>query len=222
MISPRLKAIADFVDSKERIVDIGCDHSLLAIYLIKKNILENAIVSDINKNALKNAIDNIKKVRLESKIKPILSDGLENIPEEEYDTIIISGMGTKNILNILKPTEKTKNVKKLIIQSNNDRYKLRKLLVSYGYYIADESIVKDNGKYYITIKFLNGKRKHKSIDYIFGKIKKENLEYYEYLRTKYLTILSNIPKRKVVTRARLQRLIAKLNKIIEKISDYSR
>ena len=36
-LSKRLKAITEFVDKEDRIIDIGCDHALLDIY-IKENI----------------------------------------------------------------------------------------------------------------------------------------------------------------------------------------
>ena len=51
-LSSRLKAIAELVPDRSNIVDIGCDHGLLDIYLTqsKKNI--TIIASDINQNAL--------------------------------------------------------------------------------------------------------------------------------------------------------------------------
>ena len=60
-ISARLKKIAEFIDDNSSIVDIGCDHGLLDIYLYqtKKNI--NIIASDVNQNALNNAIKNNSK-----------------------------------------------------------------------------------------------------------------------------------------------------------------
>ena len=71
-LSSRLKAIAELVPDCSNIVDIGCDHGLLDIYLTqsKKNI--TIIASDINQNALNNAIKNIKKEKLTSKIKTVL------------------------------------------------------------------------------------------------------------------------------------------------------
>ena len=39
-LSPRLKQIAEYINDNSNMVDIGCDHGLLDIYLIqnKKNI----------------------------------------------------------------------------------------------------------------------------------------------------------------------------------------
>ena len=41
-LSKRLKAITEFVDKEDRIIDIGCDHALLDIY-IKENIKNRKI-----------------------------------------------------------------------------------------------------------------------------------------------------------------------------------
>ena len=47
-ISNRLKLIASFVDDNSYVIDVGCDHALLDIFLVqtKKNI--KTIASDIN------------------------------------------------------------------------------------------------------------------------------------------------------------------------------
>ena len=54
-IDNRLKRIADFIPSDSYILDVGCDHALLDIYLAlnRKNI--KLIASDINENPLKKA-----------------------------------------------------------------------------------------------------------------------------------------------------------------------
>ena len=70
-LSKRLKKIADYIPENSRIVDIGCDHALLDIYLVQTKKTNQIIASDINPNALKNAKKNIKKYNLEDKIKTI-------------------------------------------------------------------------------------------------------------------------------------------------------
>ena len=110
-LSIRLKTLAEYIDDNCNMVDIGCDHGLLDIYLIqnKKNI--NIIASDINENALNNAKNNIKKL---------------------------------------------KNIKKIVIQSNNDIDFLRYKVTKIGYYINRETLVKDAGIIYTIIEFKKG------------------------------------------------------------------
>ena len=73
-LSSRLKALADYIEDNDSMVDIGCDHGLLDIYLTlnKKNV--KVIASDVNENALNNAKKNIKKYNLEDKISKRKSD----------------------------------------------------------------------------------------------------------------------------------------------------
>ena len=53
-------------------------------------------------------------------------------------------MGSNTIVGILKyARNKLTYVKDIIVQSNTDLYFLRKNIVSLGYYIADETLVKD-------------------------------------------------------------------------------
>ena len=115
-LSKRLEAVATLVDVGKRVIDVGCDHGYLDIYLTLNN--ENkCVATDINQNALNSAVNNIKKYNLEGKIETILTDGLKNIKVNKKDNIVICGMGTSTILDILK-TNNLSNT--LIISSNNN------------------------------------------------------------------------------------------------------
>ena len=63
---------------------------------------EPNIATDINKNALELAKKNIEKYDLTDKIVTKLTNGLTSIDIENSDNIVISGMGTHTILEILK------------------------------------------------------------------------------------------------------------------------
>ena len=68
MIDERLKSLVKYVDKKDNIIDVGCDHALLDIYLVQNNIIDSVIVSDISNNALQQGINNIKKYNFEDRI----------------------------------------------------------------------------------------------------------------------------------------------------------
>ena len=207
-LSKRLLTIANLIDDNSKVVDIGCDHGLVSIYLAmnKQNI--SIIASDINQNALDNAIKNINKYHLEDKIKVCLSNGLDNI-NDEIDTIIISGMGGHTIVDILTNNqEKLNTVNNIIIQSNNDIEYVRRKIVKLGYYISKEKLILDKNIYYTVILFTKGKKKYTNKEYYFGPIllkenskifiEKNNKEY-----TKLVNIKNNIPKRKLLIRLKI-------------------
>lgn len=168
-LSKRLEKIATFVDNDSSVVDIGCDHALLDIYLVlnRKNI--KVVASDVNKNALNNALSNIKKYKLTDKIDTVLSNGLESIDVTGLDTIIISGMGTHTMVGILyNNLSKLKNINTIILQSNNDVDFLRKKVTSIGYYIEQEALVKDKKIIYTIIKFKKGHKFYSYKELYFG------------------------------------------------------
>ncbi|MGN1358076.1 MAG: class I SAM-dependent methyltransferase [Bacilli bacterium] len=214
----RLEAIANIVPLNSNIIDIGCDHGLLDIYLCQKGISQKIIASDINKSALSNAIANIKKEKLERSIETRLGDGLNTIKEsDQIDTAIISGMGAHTIVGILKNNLNTlKKINTIIIQSNTKNYFLRKEITKLNYLIADEKIVKDKDKIYIIIKFIKGKRKYSRKELYFGPILlKENsklFQEYQHKELEKLLLLQKIiPKNKIIDRYKILKEIKLYN-----------
>ncbi len=198
-ISKRLKSIASLVASEDVIADIGCDHALLDIYLIQNNIVPKVLISDINMQALDSGIKNVKKYHLEDYIIPKLGNGIETITED-INTLIISGMGSSTINKILNH-KNISQINKLIIQSNNDYYLLRKSICSKGFYISHESAIFDKGKYYINIVFLRGYKKYTFKQLFYGPLLIQgNKEYFEYLYNKNVSILNRIPRYKIIKR----------------------
>ena len=205
-LSKRLQAIATLVDIDSKVIDVGCDHALLDIYLTLNNG-NKCIATDINKNALENAKKNIEKYNLKSKIKTKLTNGLNGINISDSDNIVISGMGTHTIIDILN-TNKLSNT--LIISSNNDIEILRREVVKLGYMIDSEIFLFDKGKPYIIIKFLKGNKNYKNIDYQLGPILKNNIQYKEYLIDKYQKIINSISKKKILLKIQYKLKILKL------------
>lgn len=190
-LSKRLEVVASYINDNVKLVDIGCDHGLLDIYLAKNRKNITIIASDINENALNNAIFNIKKYKLENIINYRISNGLDNILKEEIDTIVISGMGAHTIVGILyKNMKKLEYVKDIIIQSNNNidflRYKVTKL----GYYIKDEKLVKDADIIYTVICFTKGRKYYSKKKLYFGPVLLNNKD--DLFKEKYTSDLEKL------------------------------
>ena len=211
----RLDEIQKLIEDNVIVIDVGCDHALLDIYLTLNRDNVKCIACDINENALNGGILNIKKHHLEAKIKTKLGSGIEVITND-INTLIISGMGTNTICNILT-SPKLKQINKIIVESNNDYYELRKFITSIGFYISYEEVIYDNNKYYINIVFLRGFKKYSKKELIYGPIlMKGNFDYYKYLYDKNISILNNIPKNKIITRFNIIKENLFLKKLIKK------
>lgn len=178
----RIKALASLVDKDSKLIDIGTDHALLPIYLYENKITKNVTGSDISSNALEFAKVNLEKHKLSDNIKLIVSDGFDNL-DDEYDTAVISGMGTDTIKKIL---DRENLPKKLIISSHKNVDKLRLFMNKKGYKITKEIIIKDNNIYYDIIKYEKGKEILNNYDILVGK--SNDSEYKLYVLDKYKKI----------------------------------
>lgn len=172
-LSKRLEVVANFIDDNDKsVIDIGCDHGLLSIYLAEKYKNLKIIASDVNNNALESARKNVSKYRLEDRIDIRLGSGISVISEKDnVDTIVVAGMGANTIIGFLKYSQdKLKNINKIVIQSNTDLYFLRKNMVSMGYYIDDEELVLDKNIIYTVIVFKRGNKKYSYKELYLGPI----------------------------------------------------
>lgn len=219
-ISNRLKLIASLVPDDANVLDVGCDHALLDIFLVthKKNI--RAIASDINSGPLKRAIDNVKFYKVDHAIDVKQGDGIVNITAE-VDTIIISGLGGNTIIDILKKDlDKLKNVKTLVISPHGEEEKVRRFITSIGYEIADEIFTCDQNKAYVIIKFVRGNKKYTDLEMRYGPIilKNKNEYFYKYYsecRANLKELLKEIPKDKKNIYDDIEEEIERLDKILK-------
>ena len=213
-LNPRLQAVASLISDNSYIIDVGCDHALLSIYLVqtKKNI--KVIASDINDNPLEIARENIKKYKLEKKIQVIKQDGIKNL-NHDVNTIVISGMGGILISKILSDKQDLKNIKEIIVSPNNDFPTVRKTLTKIGFAIKNEKIILDRGKTYLVLKSIPGKKNYH--DYFFGTLNNKSLEniyYYTNLLNTNTNILKSMPKKYILKRLKLKFQNKKIKKFL--------
>ena len=185
-LTKRMQTIANLVNKNEKVIDIGTDHAYVPIYLYLNNITHDITATDISKKVLENAYNSLKKYNLENNIKLILSDGFKDI-NENYDVAIISGMGAHTIINILNNQILPK---KIIIESNNDHYLVRKYLNKINYKLEKEYVILDNKKYYIIMYYIYCNEELTEEELILGK--HNNKEYFDYLIEKYSILIKKI------------------------------
>lgn len=170
-LSKRLYAVASLVKPDSSIADVGTDHGYVPVYLCKKGIIKRAVASDINEGPLSSCKSLVAQEGLEDKIKVCLSDGLNELCSDAFDTVIIAGMGGELIADILSRFDEIRE-KHLVLNPMTHPELVREFLFDNGFEINNDLIVADGRHHYsvfdaeYTGKFLPKSR----IDYYLGNI----------------------------------------------------
>ena len=179
----RIETIYSLIDINDRVVDVGCDQAKLGILLSLRN--QSSIAADISENVINRAKQDIKTDLIDLRV----SNGLENIKEGEADTLVLAGMGTHTIIDILSNTNL--RFKKIITISNNYHDILRSKMNDLNYKVDSEIIIKEKNKYYNLIIFIEGNKNYSESELLLGLNHKDKELYNEYLRmllNKYINI----------------------------------
>lgn len=191
----RLEKISSYISDNEKVLDVGCDQALLSKILAKRKIY--SIASDLRPNIIENAKKNLTPLEKEY-ITFSVSNGVPTILNEKY-TLVLSGMGAYTILDILKNSNYRFN--KIITISNNNHDILRTEMSKLNYYVLEEEIMKEKGKFYNLIVFDNVKRDYSKEQILVGinhKNKELLKEKNDYLIKKYTSILNNANNEKLI------------------------
>ena len=192
MLSKRLSIIYSFIDEGSSVVDVGCDHGYLLIELAKNNKSTNLLGVENKLGPFSTLKKNIKLNKLDGKINTSLSDGISNV-DSSFDTLVIAGMGSDNIVGIIERNEdKLSLFNTIIIDSHTETEKIRRYFVNKYYKISNEKIIKDNKIVYEIIKFVKGKANYSDLEFKYGPIilnNKNDEEFKEIYkeRVQYLT-----------------------------------
>lgn len=192
-LSLRLSAIADMVTKGNRLVDVGCDHGYLPVYLIQEKKIPSAIAMDVRKGPLSRAKEHIQQYGLEKYIETRLSDGLEALKAGEGDTLVIAGMGGPLMEKILTEGRAVReSFSELILQPQSDIPHFRRFIQQEGWEIADENMVEEDGKFYPMMRVLKSEKKETylpkesaySLEEAFGEklLSEKNAVLYRYLQ----------------------------------------
>ena len=127
MLSTRLNKILEYVNKDDLVADIGTDHGYLLDECIKKGIKFAQGVEN-KKGPYQRALLTLQPHIDNNLLTLSLSDGLDDL-DDRIDTVVIAGMGGELISQIIDANiEKTKRLKKLIIEPNIKIYELRNYL----------------------------------------------------------------------------------------------
>ena len=189
-LSDRLSIIANEIERGETVADIGTDHGFLPIYLWEAGISPKVIMADISKGSLEKARQNCLATHPDMVFDLRLGDGIKVLENGEVDAVAIAGMGGILMTEILgADIEKSKSLKKFILQPRNNVGVLRKWLLDNGFDIINEQLVLE-GKYICEILTVvvaeDGHSKHEEADEILYQFPKTLVEFKGPLTVEYL------------------------------------
>lgn len=149
-LSPRLLRCADFIHHGDRVADVGCDHGYLGIHLLQSEKASFVYAGDVNEGPLQSAVANSEKYGVRDRISFYLSDGVRNFPRD-FDTMVCAGMGADTMVSILEAAPWLKSSHyRLILQCQSKIPYLREYLSENGWYISQETVVRD-GRFLYTV-----------------------------------------------------------------------
>lgn len=180
----RIEALYSFIDECDKVIDVGCDQAKLGLMLAKRG--QYSIASDRSVNVIDRARHDLGRNKY---IDLRVSDGLDNIKEGEADTLVLAGMGTHTMIEILNKT--SLRFKKIITISNNYHNILREKMNGLNYKVDSELIVEDMDKFYNLIVFVPGNSEYSERELLLGvNHVDEDMynKYIEFLKNKYSNI----------------------------------
>jgi tRNA (adenine22-N1)-methyltransferase len=138
--------------------DVGTDHGYLPIYLLNKGICPQVFAADLREMPLAVARRNVAQAGLQDRVTFCLSDGVQDLPLDQLQTIICSGMGGDTILHILESAPRLQSPEyQLILQPQSTPHVLRRWLGYHGFSILQERLSRDGRFLYTAMEVQFGK-----------------------------------------------------------------
>lgn len=145
----RLETIIERMPDAGCLADIGCDHAYVAIEAVRRGRAARAFACDVRKGPLQQAAEHILCAGLAGKIETRLSDGLEKVAPGEADTVVIAGMGGPLMERILQG--RLGDFAHFVLSPQSEIPHFRRFLLAEGMQIDEETMLIDEGKYYVIL-----------------------------------------------------------------------
>lgn len=149
MKSLRLRCIAEMIKVNQPLADIGSDHAILPVYLVKNGRVPRAVASDISPESCRRLLQTVQANGLEEAIEVRPGDGLQVLGPGEVATVVIAGLGGDTIAGILeKDWKQAESFAHYVLQPMSKAGHLRRVLAGRGWHLLQEEVVREKGRYY--------------------------------------------------------------------------
>ena len=145
----RLETIIERMPDSGCLADVGCDHAYVAIEAVRRGRAARALACDVRKGPLQQAAEHILCAGLAGKIETRLSDGLEQVAPGEADIVVVAGMGGPLMERILQG--RFGDFAHFVLSPQSEIPHFRRFLLAEGMQIDEETMLIDEGKYYVIL-----------------------------------------------------------------------
>ncbi|NLB09521.1 MAG: SAM-dependent methyltransferase [Clostridiaceae bacterium] len=152
----RLRRLIDLIGQCKRVIDIGTDHALLPIILAEEDRCDCVVAIDSSVSAFNKAQRNIAKAGVGDKVTVIHGNGLKKIEIKAGDTLVLAGLGGKEIVSILAEKLPLPDNISVIAQAQSDLPLLREFFDSNHWIFLAEEVLESRGHTYIIVKASTG------------------------------------------------------------------
>ncbi len=145
----RIDTLCSLLGRCKSFADVGCDHGYCSEYMLKNQLCERVILSDISKGSLAKAEALLAPYVRLGKAVAVLGDGFAGVPKDT-EQVLIAGMGGSEIVHILSDEKYGFMPTRFVFQPMHDAEKLRRYVLENGGYIERDFTFFD-GKFYDVI-----------------------------------------------------------------------
>lgn len=196
--SKRLDLLCSLLTKTDVFADVGCDHGFCSEYMLKNELCDKVIFSDVSKGSLAKAERLLESYVAEGKAQGVLGDGFFGVPDTVGE-VLIAGMGGSEIISILSDKKHGFMPKRFVFQPMLNADKLRRYILENGGYIERDFTFKDT-KFY---------------DVLVGGRQNTNEETETYSEAEYEFGKENLEKRPTAFIARCEKLLRNVEKYLQ-------
>lgn len=157
-LTERLRQIASLVPRGAVVADIGTDHALLPVYLVREDVCPKVIATEVKEGPLRLAGANLASFSRRDRIELRRGDGLTVLWPGEADAVVLAGMGGATMRAILAGVPAVLAAGPLLIlQPMNGVRALRTWLYEQGWHLVTEKLVAERGRFYVIMAAARGR-----------------------------------------------------------------
>jgi len=136
-----------------RLIDVGSDHGHLACFALSSGLADTAVCTDIHEAPAKRTETCLKQNGFSDRSSTYCTDGLDGVPLQEGDVVVMAGLGGNNMADIMEralaitPKDVLKKVT-WCLQPQKSIERLREFFAGEGFVILEEKVSVEKGIWY--------------------------------------------------------------------------